>query len=68
MALMLGALNEALLAAGAGSDKARKAAEEVAEYNGRSEMAEIMSDLRVVKWMLGVILAGIAVLILREFF
>lgn len=66
MALMLGALHDALIAAGVPADKAQKAAEEVAGYE--SQLAEIKSDLRVVKWMLGVILAGIAVLILREFF
>jgi hypothetical protein len=49
MALMLGALNDALLSAGADKDKAQKAAEEVAGYE--SELADVKSDLRLIKWM-----------------
>jgi hypothetical protein len=51
MALMLGALNDALLSAGADKDKAQKAAEEVAGYE--SELADVKSDLRLLKWMVG---------------
>jgi hypothetical protein len=49
MALMLGALHDALLSAGANEDSARKAAEEVAGYE--SELAAVKSDLRLLKWM-----------------
>jgi hypothetical protein len=49
MALMLGSLRDALVAAGAPEDKATKAAEEVAGYE--SELADVKSDLRLIKWM-----------------
>lgn len=51
MALMLGALHDALKSAGADPDAARKAAEEVAGYE--SELATVKSDLRLLKWMVG---------------
>ena len=51
MSLRLGALQDALTNAGATDDLARKAAEEVAEYE--RQMSDIRTELRVVKWMLG---------------
>ena len=73
MALMLGQLYDALRASNVPDDKARAAAEEVASYRGGltqfrvetgqffREMAEslgrIESDLRVLKWMTGFLLA-----------
>jgi hypothetical protein len=73
MALMLGQLYDALRAGNVPDDKARAAAEEVASYRGGStkfrvetgellhEMAECLgrveSDLRVLKWMTGFLLA-----------
>jgi hypothetical protein len=51
MALMLGSLRDALVDAGASEDKANKAAEEAAGYE--SELAEVKSDLRLLKWMVG---------------
>ena len=51
MALMLGRLNAALLAAGAPDDKAREAAEEVASYE--SAIAEIKAAPRLHTWMIG---------------
>jgi hypothetical protein len=73
MALMLGQLYVALQAGNVPEDKARAAAEEVASYRGGltklrgeageffREMAEcfgrIESDLRVLKWMTGCLLA-----------
>jgi phage shock protein A len=61
MALMLGQLYDALRA-GNVPDKARAAAEEVANYEGeiaklRIEIAEIKSDVRLLKWMMGFVLA-----------
>lgn len=69
MALMLGRLYDALRAANVPDDKARDAAEEVANYEGeltrlRLEMSErfretgerigqVESDLRLLKWMVG---------------
>lgn len=75
MALMLGRLYDALRAAHVPDDKAREAAEEVANYEGeltrlRFEMGErfretgeqigrVESDLRLLKWMLGFLIAAV---------
>jgi hypothetical protein len=58
MAVMLSRTYDALVAAGAPEDKARAAAEELAGYE--SQFAQIETDLAVLKWMLGVVLAGVA--------
>jgi len=55
MALRMGALYDALLAANVPDEVARRAAEEVANYNER--ISEIKSDLGIVKWMLGSLIA-----------
>lgn len=65
MALQLGALREALIEAGASDDKANQAAEEVASYE--RDMADIRSDLRVVKWAQGATLAAVVAILLRVF-
>jgi phage shock protein A len=62
MALMLGQLYDALRAGNVPDDKARAAAEEVANYEGeiaklRVEVSEIKSDVRLLKWMMGFVLA-----------
>jgi len=54
MALRLGALQDALLSAHADEDKAREAAEEIANYDGR--MHAIERDLNLLKWMIGVLI------------
>jgi hypothetical protein len=56
MALMLGRLYDALRAANVPDDKARDAAEEVANYEGeltrlRLEVGEVKADVRLLKWM-----------------
>jgi len=51
----LGALRDALVGAGASSDKAPAASGEVAAH--RRDTADIRSDLRVIKWMLWFVLA-----------
>lgn len=51
MALRMGALYDALVAAHVPEDQARKAAEEVADYNER--IGRIERDLTVLKWMVG---------------
>jgi hypothetical protein len=58
MALMLGQLYDDLRAGNVPDDKARAAAEEVANYEGeigklRLEVGEIKSDVRLLKWMGG---------------
>jgi hypothetical protein len=58
MALMLGQLYDALRAGNVPDDKARAAAEEVANYEGeigklRLEVGEIKSDVRLLKWVGG---------------
>jgi hypothetical protein len=73
MALMLGQLYDALRAGNVPDDKARAAAEEVANYEGEltklrvdidrrfTEMGERISrveaDVRLLKWMMGFVLA-----------
>jgi hypothetical protein len=58
---MLSRTYDALLAAGSPEDKARAAAEELAGYESR--FAKIETDLAVLRWMLGVVLAGVGSLI-----
>jgi hypothetical protein len=65
MALMLGKLYDALRAAGVPEDKAREAAEEVATFE--KDLAEIKSDVRVLKWITGTTLAGVLALVIRAF-
>jgi hypothetical protein len=66
MAVMMGQLYKALVEGGANPDTAQKAAEEVADY--QKQLADIRSDLSMVKALLGVVVAGIAALVLRTFF
>ena len=54
MALQLGALRDALLDAGASTEKAEKAAEELASYENR--LARIETRLEVLTWMVGFVL------------
>ena len=63
---MISELYEALIDAGASEEKAREAAKAIAEYEDR--FSKIDSDLRILKWMVGAILAGGVSLIVRSFF
>ena len=65
MATMVSEVYDALVEAGASQEKARKAAEAVANYETRFNRVE--QDLLLVKWMLGVLIAGVASLILKAF-
>jgi hypothetical protein len=58
MAEMLSKTYDALVAAGAPEEKARAAAEELAGYETR--FAKVETDLAVIKWLLGVVIAGVA--------
>jgi hypothetical protein len=67
MATMIAELYNALKAAGAPDDQARKAAEVVAGYENR--FSRIETDLTLLKWMVGVNLAmtiAIFTLLLRH--
>ena len=66
MSTMISEVYDALVAAGAPEDKARKAAEALANYESR--FSKIDADLLVLKWMTGFILAGVAGVVLRTFF
>ena len=66
MAIMLSKTYEALKAAGAPDDKAREAAEEIAAYDNR--LANIEADVRLLKWMMGLVLAGVLSLVVKAFF
>ena len=63
--MMIAEVYEALKEAGASEGKARAAAESVAHFENR--FAKIEADLLVVKWMLGVVLAGIVSLVIKAF-
>ena len=64
--MMMGNLYEALVEGGASSENARKAAEEVADY--QKQLADIRTDLTLVKALLGVAVTGILALIIKTFF
>ncbi len=66
---------DALKIAGVPEDKATAAAKAVADVGQEDrldriekEITEIKGDIKVIKWMLGVIMAGVASLILKAFF
>jgi hypothetical protein len=65
MAVMLSKTYDALVAAGAPEEKARAAAEELAGYETR--FAKVETDLAVIKWLLGVVIAGVASLVIKAF-
>lgn len=66
MATMISEVYDALISAGAPEEKARRAAEALANYDSR--FSKIDADLLVLKWMTGFILAGVAGVILKTFF
>ncbi len=66
MSLMIAEVYDALVAAGSPDDKARKAAEALANYDSR--FSRIEADMVILKWMTGTILVGILALIMKSFF
>ena len=66
MTTMITEVYEALVEAGAPKEKAKQAAESIAVYESRFNQIE--SDLRLVKWMLSLIVAGVLALVVKTFF
>ncbi len=66
MAMMLSKTYQAFKAAGAPDDKARDAAEEIATYENR--LVNIEADVTLLKWMVGLVLAGVVSLVVKTFF
>ena len=71
MAMQLDTLREALMHPGDAA-RARKAAEEVAAYDSqftaiKMDLTGIRGDLASVKWMLAILVAGVASLVLKTF-
>ena len=65
MPLMLGQLYQALKSAGASEDEAQKAASEVAGYDTR--LSKIETDLAVLKWMVGSVMAMCMAIVFKVF-
>ena len=65
MGMMIAEVYEALKEAGASDGKAKAAAESLANYENR--FGKIEADLLVMKWMLGVVIAGIISLVVKAF-
>ena len=65
MATMISEVYDAFIAAGTPEDKARKAAEAIANYESR--FSRIEADLLVLKWMTGTILGGVVALVIKAF-
>lgn len=66
MTTMISEVYDAFISADADEEKARKATEAVAEYEQRFD--HIDKELLLLKWMMGVMLAGIVSLVLKDFF
>jgi hypothetical protein len=65
MSAMISEVYDALVAAGAPEDKARKAAEAVANYENR--LGKFESELTLIKWMIGFNIA-VSVAVLARLF
>ena len=73
MTTMIAEVYDALKSAGADEEKARAAAEAIATHQRdttelRTEFSDIRGELKLLKWMLGLVLAGIASLVIKAFF
>ncbi len=66
MAIMMADLYDALVDGGTSDEKARKAAQEVADF--QKQLGDIRSDLALVKGLLGVVVAGVLALVMKAFF
>jgi hypothetical protein len=70
---MISEVYDALIAAGAPEDKARRAAESLANYDNRfsridGEVLKVQSELILVKWMVGFGIAMNVAILTRSFF
>jgi hypothetical protein len=65
MSTMISEVYDALLAAGAPEEKARKAAEVLANYDNR--FGKIEADLLVLKWMVGYLVASVTAVLWKVF-
>lgn len=66
MATMISEVYDALLDAGASPEKARRAAEALA--NSESRFSRIDADLLLLKWMTGFVFAGVSGVFVKSFF
>jgi hypothetical protein len=66
VATMISEVYDAFIAAGAPEDKARKAAEALADYDNR--FTRVDAELLVVKWMVGFVIALDVAILIRVFF
>lgn len=72
MTTMITELYDALVTAGAGEEKARKAAEAIAAYEARFagidlKLERIDGRLTLIQWMLALLMGGVASLVLKAF-
>ncbi|MCY3772456.1 MAG: integrase [Gemmatimonadetes bacterium] len=65
MPVMLSKTYAALVAAGAPEAAASEAAEEIADYERR--LSSMRSDIKLIKWILGVVLACVVVPLVKSF-
>ena len=65
MTVRVAELYDALLSAGADDAKAKQAAAALANYDSR--FSRIETDLAVMKWMLGLLVAGTVALLMKAF-
>ena len=77
MNMMLTEVYDAFIAAGAPEDKARSAAQALSAESFATkgdivrlekEITAVQADIRLVKWMLGVVIAAVVLPLVRDFF
>lgn len=73
MSIMITEVYDAFIASGAPEDKAKAAAKALADYDSRfnkvdQELALVKAEIMIMKWMSGLILAGVVSLVLKTFF
>lgn len=72
MALMVGALYDVLRSANVDADRARKASEEVADFQKqiadlKQDVTTVKGDVALLKWMTGFVLAANLAILVRLF-